>query len=81
MKTKRAFNDNSIEYENKGDKDKNLWRKEHLDLIRPYLSDMINDHQTRTESKIQLTMEINFICSKDSEESRTMHTKSHNYDG
>ena len=28
---------------------------------------MINDHKTRKEWKIQLSMEINFVCSKDSE--------------
>ena len=37
-------------------------------MIRPYLSDMINNHKTRRERKIQLTMQINFISSKDSEE-------------
>ena len=47
-------------------------------MIRPYLSDMINDHKTQGEWKIQLTMSINFMFSKDSEETRTMHTKSHN---
>ena len=47
-------------------------------MIRPYLRDMINDHKTRREWKIQLTMQINFISSKDSEETCTMHTKSHN---
>ena len=30
-----------------------------------YLSDMINDHKTRREWKIQLTISINFISSKD----------------
>ena len=39
---------------------------------------MINDHKTRIEWKIQLTMQINFISSKDSEETRMMYTKSHN---
>ena len=39
---------------------------------------MINNHKTRREGKIQLTMSINFISSKDSNETRTMHTKSHN---
>ena len=77
-KTKHAFNDNYIEYESKGDKDKKLSPKEYLDMIRPYLSDMINDHKTQSEWKIQLTMQINFISSKDSEETRPMHTKSHN---
>ena len=77
-KTKRAFNGNYIEYASKRDKDKHLLPKEYLDMIRPYLSDMINDHKTRREWKIQLTMQINFISSKDSEETCTMHTKSHN---
>ena len=54
-------------------------------MIRPYLSDIINDHETRKnlsvhssnevidyetqfgEWKIQLTMTINFIFSKDSD--------------
>ena len=47
-------------------------------MIRPYLSDMINDHKTRRKWKIQLAISINFISSKDSEETCTMHTKTHN---
>ena len=65
-------------------------------MIRPYLSDIINDHKaqgkwkidsgnkiierkTQSEWKIQLTMEINFISSlPDSDETRTMQTKSDN---
>ena len=64
-------------------------------MIRPYLSNIINDHkthglvryhssnktwveQTSSEWKIQLTMEINFISFKDSDETRTMHTKRNN---
>ena len=39
---------------------------------------MINNHKTQSEWKIQLTTQINFISSKDSKETRTMHTKSHN---
>ena len=39
---------------------------------------MINDHKTRREWKIQLTMRINFISLKDSKETRTMYTKSRN---
>ena len=78
MKTKSAFNGNYIEYESKGDKDKNLSPKEYLNVIKLYLSDMINDHKTQSEWKIQLTMQINFISSKDSEETRMMYIKSHN---
>ena len=46
-------------------------------MIRPYLSNIINDHKTEGEWKIQLTMAVNFISSKDLEENCTMHTKSH----
>ena len=47
-------------------------------MIRQYLSDIISDHKTKGEWKIQLTMEVNFISSKDSNQTRTMHTKSGN---
>ena len=36
------------------------------------------DRKTSSEWKIQLTMAINFISSKDSDETRTMHTRSNN---
>ena len=54
----------------------NLLSKEYLDMIRPYLSDMINEHKTRREWEIQSTMSINFISSKDSDEARDLLTKS-----
>ena len=47
-------------------------------MIRPYLSNMINDHKIEEEQKIHLTMAINYMSSKYSEETHTMHTKSHN---
>ena len=92
---KSAFNNNYIQYESKGDKGKNLPIKKYLNMIRPYLRDIINDHkayglvryhsgnktlaeETPSKWKIQLRMAINFISSKDSEETRTMHTKSNN---
>ena len=79
-KTKSIFNGNYIEYQSKGEKDKNLSPKEYLDIISPYLSDMINDHKTQSEWKIQLTVQMTFILHKDSEETRTMYTKSCNID-
>ena len=92
---KSAFDGNYIQYESKGDKGKNLSIKRSLKMIKPYLSDFINNHKvhglvryhsgnkswlekTSSEWKIQLTMAINFISSKDSDETRTMHTKSNN---
>ena len=47
-------------------------------MIRQCLSDTINDHKSQGERKIQLKMIINFISSKDCNETRTMHTKSDN---
>ena len=45
--TKDAFNGNHIQYESKEDKEKNLSIKKDLDMIKPYLSDKINDHKTQ----------------------------------
>ena len=78
VRTGNAFSNNYIEYKSNGDKDKTLSIKDYLDEIKPYLSDIINDHKTQGEWKIYLTMAINFFSSKDSEEIRTMHSKSDN---
>ena len=92
---KSAFDGNYIQYESKRDKGKNLSIKKYLNMIKPDLSDKINNHKTRglvryhsgdktwleetsSEWKIQPTMTINFISSKDSDDTRTMHTKSNN---
>ena len=37
--TNCAFNNNYIQYESKGNKDKTLKPSEYLDMVRPYLSD------------------------------------------
>ena len=78
IKTNDAFNGNYIEYESKGDKDKTLSIEEYLHMIKSYLNNIINDHKTQGEWKIQLTIPINFISSQDSNETRNMHTKSNN---
>ena len=72
-----AFNSNYIECKSNGDKGKTSV-KDYLDEIKPYLSDMINDHKTQGEWKIHLPMAINCFSSKASEEIRTMHSKSDN---
>ena len=72
--------DNYIEYKSKGDRYENLSSKEYLELIRPYLRDLINDHKPteelnnnnnnnnnnndRAEWKIQLTMQNSCISAK-----------------
>ena len=59
--------------------DKLLTIEEYLDLIEPYLTELINDHKSKGEWKIQLTAQINFISSKPgSDETRVMHTRSIN---
>ena len=50
--TSGAFNINYIQYETKGGKVKNLSMKKYLDIIRPYLSDIINDHITQGKWRI-----------------------------
>ena len=95
--TKGGLNNNYTQYESKGDKRKNISIKKYLNMIRPYLNNIIIDQNTQvkwrihsgdtviegktpSEWKVQLTMAINFISSKDSDETRTMHTKSNNVD-
>ena len=47
--------------------------------LRINLPDIAIDYETQFgEWKIQLTMQINFISSKDSEETSTMQTQRHN---
>ena len=77
IKIKGAFNNNYIEYETRGDKDKTLSLEDYLNIIRPSLRDVINNHKTRGKWKIQLIIQINFI-SLETEEIRTMHSKSYN---
>ena len=50
--TKGAFNNNYIQYKSKGDKGKESINKKYLNMIRPYLSDIINDHKTQGKWRI-----------------------------
>ena len=77
IEIKSAFNGNCIEYESKGDKD-NLSLEEYLDIIRPYLRDIIHNHKAYSEWKIQLVMKIILISSLDTSEFREIYTKSDN---
>ena len=50
-----------------------------LKILNVHSSNEVYDYKTQFEEwKIQLTMSINFISSKDSDETRNMHTKSNN---
>ena len=52
VKTVSAFNSIYTEYESIGDKDKTLIIKEYIDMIRPYLTDMINNHKLKVNGKL-----------------------------
>ena len=74
---KSGYNNNYIGYSSEGDK--LLTIEEYLNLIGPYLRELINDHKNKGEWKIQLTAQINFISLRPgSDETRVTHTKSIN---
>ena len=58
IKTNSAFNGNYIKYESNGDKNKNLSAKEYLNMVRPYLSNIINDHKTLENLKVHSSNEV-----------------------
>ena len=63
---KSSFKSNYKYYESRGDKEKRLLVKQYLSKIKPHLYDFINDHRiARTVWKIQTSMRVNFISSKD----------------
>ena len=79
-------NNNYIEYTSKGERYENVSPKKYLNIIRPYLRDLINEHKPidddddddtdRAEWKIQLTMQNSCISTKRFEETRNIYTKS-----
>ena len=77
---KSAFKSNYKIYESRGDKDKKLSVKQYLFKIIPYLSDMIKDRKATKlknnksrEWRNLLNIRVNFISSKDTGETRTIH--------
>ena len=70
VKTVSAFNNNYIQYESIGDKDKNLSIKEYIDIIKLYLSDTINNHKTQGEWKIH---SVNIITDYKTQEEWKIH--------
>ena len=81
MRVNSYWSNNYIEYKSKSDR-KTLSVKKYLNKIRPYLKDIINDLKKSVKWKIQLTITISFISSKDNDENndeeRVMHSKSDN---
>ena len=69
---------NYAEYISKGDNNENLSPEEYLDIIRPYLNDLINDHKATGEWKIQLVILNRCISSRNYEETCDMYSASNN---
>ena len=76
-----------IEYTSRGDRYKNFSPERYLDMIRPYLRDLINYHKPtaklnndngaeRGEWKVQLVMQNNCISVKKFEDTRTINSTS-----
>ena len=72
------WNSSYIEYESDGDRNKRLSSEEHLNRIRPYLKDIINDPKKFDAWNIQLTIVINSMASEGKEEECVMHLKRDN---
>ena len=64
-----------IEYKRKADRE-TLSDDKCLNEIRLHLMDIINNLKKSDTWKIQSTIAINFISSKDNDEERVMHSKS-----
>ena len=70
-----GFNNNYLDYGS--ERSNSLSFTEYLDLIKPYLEDLINEKQNKGEWKLQLTAKISFVSLKpDSDETRLMRTRS-----
>ena len=65
---------NYFEYESNGDRNKILSIGEYLNNIRAYLKDFINHLKKSDTWKIQLTIAINFMSTKDNNEERVINS-------
>ena len=62
---KSSFDERYKYYESRADKDKKLLIEQYLNMIKPYLSDLINENKAvetnSNEWKVQINMHINFV--------------------
>ena len=58
---KRAFDGGYVLYESRGASDDRLSIDEYFNIIRPYLKDLIDDHKSKDEWKIQLSKRVIFV--------------------
>ena len=72
---KSGFEGNYLEYMSNGNNSLSFY--EYLELIKPYLYDLINVYKAKVEWKLQLSAEIYFVLQKpDSNEMRIIYTRS-----
>ena len=72
---KTGFDSNYLEYRSEGNN--SLSFEEYINLIKPYLNDLINVYKTKGEWKLQLSDEICFVSQKPgSDETCVMYTRS-----
>ena len=72
---KTGFDNNYLEYMSNGNN--SLSFNEYLELVKPYLYDLINNYKAKGEWKLQLSAEISFVPQKPgSNEMCTMYTRS-----
>ena len=72
---KTGFDNNYLEYMSNGNN--SLSFNEYLELIKPYLYDLINVYKAKGEWKLQISAEISFVSQKPgSDETRIMYNRS-----
>ena len=72
---KSGFDNNYLEYMSNGNN--SLSFNEYLELIKPYLYDLINVYKAKGEWKLQLSVEISFVSQEPgSDENRVMYIRS-----
>ena len=77
---KSSFEHNYVEYEIRGDKNKNLTLEQYLSTITPELAQLINEkkNSTQSEQKVQLIITVIFKHVMDPIKKRTFYVKSKN---
>ena len=75
---KSAFDGGYVLYECRGDNDGRLSTDEYFNIFRPYLKDLIDDHKSKGEWKIQLSMRVISVSFTNVNETRKMYSKSDN---
>ena len=71
-------NNNYIEHESYGDRNKTISAEEYLNKIRPYLKNIINNLKKSDTWKIQLAKTNNFMSSIDNDQERVLNSKNDN---